>query len=200
MTDSIKKVLIVDDDRINLLQLKKILEKDYNILTASNGIDALKILKEGVSNQVSAVILDIIMPGMNGYAVLKTMREDIDLAQIPVLAVSCQENSDDKELKTLSLGAIDYVLKPYNPLIIKYRLSNIIYLHETSNYIYQVQHDSLTGLYNQKGFFKAVHERLIKTNDKYDMICSDIKKFKLVDDLYGAEIGDKLLIHCAEVF
>lgn len=140
------------------------------------------------------------MPGMNGYAVLKTMREDIDLAQIPVLAVSCQENSDDKELKTLSLGAIDYVTKPYNPLIIKYRLSNIIYLHETSNYIYQVQHDSLTGLYNQKGFFKAVHERLIKTNDKYDMICSDIKKFKLVDDLYGAEIGDKLLIHCAEVF
>lgn len=191
---SIKNILVVDDNKVNRQILSKILSMDYNIIEAENGEDALLILREKYES-ISVILLDIVMPVLDGYEVLRQMREDANLSQIPVIVASGQ-NSEDAEVKALSLGANDYILKPYKPDIIKHRVSNTIYLRETATFVNTVQNDSLTGVYGKEYFYMQTYE-ILQNNPqkKYDLICFDVERFKLVNDMYGMQIGDKLLKH-----
>lgn len=198
-----RTLLLVDDNAINLKILTKILRDDYNLITADNGQKALDILLAAGVNSISAVVLDIVMPVMDGYEVLRRMRSDNNLMKIPVIVASAQDEShkDNKELLALSLGANDYLTKPYNPEIIKHRIANTIYLRETAAFVNTVQTDSLTGLLSRDYFYLRVDEILKSNPDKkYDMICCDIERFKLVKDLYGVDTGNQLLKGCADIF
>lgn len=191
---SLKNILIVDDNRVNRRILGKILGGEYHVLEAENGQEALSVLREN-DESISVVLLDIVMPVLDGYEVLRRMRADPLLSKIPVIVESGQ-NTEDAEVKALSLGANDYILKPYKPEIIRHRVANTIFLKETSAFFNSVQHDALTGLYGKDYFYLKVGETLRNNpQKKYDLICFDIDRFKLVNDMYGMPLGDDLLKH-----
>lgn len=193
-----RTILVVDDSKINRNILCKILGDEYSILQAENGEDAMSVLNKN-SDIISVVLLDIVMPVLNGYDVLERMHSDSILSKIPVIVTSAQDSREAEE-KALSLGANDFIIKPYFPTIIKHRVANTIYLRETAAFVNSVQYDSLTGLYS-KEYFYLLAEDIIRKNpdEQYDIICCDVERFKLVNDLYGTKTGDELLKFLASI-
>ncbi len=120
-------ILIVDDSRFNRLLLLEILNNEYRTLEASDGAEALRILEE--QSDISLVLLDIVMPVKDGYEVLKEMSASAKLSAIPVIVVTSIANVDN-EVKTLDLGAVDMVFKPYDPRVMKQRIKNVLKMKE----------------------------------------------------------------------
>lgn len=191
-------ILIVDDKEINRDFLVELLRDDYEILEASNGKEAMDILDDD-RYKVSVVILDIIMPVMNGYDVLKSMKQKRYLPKIPVIVTSI-EGDEESELKALSMGASDFFRKPYNPVIVQKRIENIILLRESAALINSLQKDSLTGVYTFEYFNEKVSRSLNSIEgEKHAIIYSDMQNFQLLKDLYGEKTGDSLLVYMAKV-
>jgi signal transduction histidine kinase/DNA-binding response OmpR family regulator len=115
-------VLIIDDEKINLAALTHILSPEYTIYTANNGRYGVTLAKE---NLPDVILLDILMPEMDGYETLSLLQSDEATRGIPVIFVTGLGNNEDEE-KGLNLGAADYITKPFNPAIIKMRLRNLI--------------------------------------------------------------------------
>ena len=104
-------------------------------------------------------------------------------------------------MRALSLGASDFLTKPYNPLIIKQRIANLIKLRDTARMMHRVERDSITQILNKEAFYQRATDIIQKNADKkYDIICSDIENFKLVNDLFGSQTGDELLHHFALIW
>lgn len=113
-------VLIVDDKKINIEMLSSILKDDYRLMAAINGETALKLLQ---TRKPDIVMLDIFMPGLNGFDVLQYMKSQEKLSTIPVIIVSGEHNVKIEE-KGLSMGAVDYIRKPYNATVVRYKVRN----------------------------------------------------------------------------
>lgn len=110
---------------------------------------------------ISAILLDVVMPVMDGYQVLELLKNDKELDAIPVIVMT--SNGDvQSELKALKLGANDFLVKPFEAAIIKQRLKNMIQLSETASLRNAVERDSLTGVYNKATFYDKVHEFLLE--------------------------------------
>lgn len=187
-----RTVLVVDDNELNRQVLHKILETEYSVLEAENGEAALNLLLT-TDESICAVLLDILMPVMDGFEVLKKMSNDVKLSQIPVI-VTTGSNNNETEERALSLGANDFIAKPYRPSIIMLRLKNTVNLRETAAMVNSVERDSLTGVYTKEFFYKKVNTLLHSDLAvHYDIICSDIEHFKVVNELFGETTGDKLL-------
>lgn len=195
-----KTVLVVDDSTTNRSILCDILHSDYTVIQAENGIQALTKLKRQ-DKKVDAIILDIIMPEMDGYEFMNKIKQDKTLSQIPVIILT--EKSDrDTEKKVLESGAWDFVPKPYDAEIIKLRLKNVIarsqvsLLKELNNVM---NYDPLTEIYSKNKFFSA-SKALLKANpDKqFAFLRLDIDRFKLINSFFGTAYGDRLLKHVAK--
>lgn len=195
-----KTVLVVDDSTTNRSILCDILHSDYTVIQAENGIQALTMLKKQ-DKKVDAIILDIIMPEMDGYEFMDKIKHDKTLSQIPVIILT--EKSDrDTEKKVLESGAWDFVPKPYDAEIIKLRLKNVIarsqvsLLKELNNVM---NYDPLTEIYSKNKFFSA-SKALLKANpDKqFAFLRLDIDRFKLINSFFGTAYGDRLLKHVAK--
>ena len=111
-------LLVVDDQEIDREILSNILGVDYHVLTAKNGKQALDIV-DRKGHILAAILLDIIMPVMDGYEVLQQLHEDEEASEIPVLVMS-QENTEESELKALTMGASDFITKPYHASVLKH--------------------------------------------------------------------------------
>lgn len=186
-----KDILVVDDNEINREMLVEILKDKYNVLQVENGREALELLKgrEGIA----LILLDVMMPVMDGYAFLDKIKEDKELSLIPVIVLT-QGNSEEDEIKALAHGATDFVPKPYRPQVILHRIESIINLRETAAMVNQLRYDRLTGIYTKEYFYQKVQDRLQENPDKdYCIVCSNIDNFKLFNDVYGVEAGDELL-------
>lgn len=193
-----RTILIVDDEIVNRKILGKLLEDQYELLYACDGKEALEILSMH-TDSISVVILDIIMPIMNGYDVLSEMQKDEKMSKIPVI-VSSQKDNDEDEIKALVLGAQDFIAKPYKVDIIRHRLENIIKLRETAAIVNKTQKDELTGLYNKQFFIQKVQELLgDNADERYDLLCIGVERFKLINDTYGIRHGDRVLQHIANL-
>lgn len=193
-------IMIVDDKDINRDFLVELLIDDYEILEASNGIEAMEFLDKE-ANRISAIILDIVMPEMDGYEVLGAMKQKKYLPRIPVI-VTTIDGDEESEIKALSMGASDFLRKPYNPVIVEKRLENIILLKESSALINHLQKDRLTGVYTVEHFNDKVRDALDNVengNQKYAIIYSDMENFQLLKDLYSEHTGDSLLVYMAKV-
>lgn len=191
-------VLIVDEDKINRNVLAKILQDEYTIILAGNATEALKILKTN-HKRIAAIIIDLEMKTMNGYEVLEKIHGTSDYSKIPIIA-SSQLGSEEEEEKALVLGAHDFISKPYNPQIIKRRLSNTIELMEAVKVVNLVIKDDLTPLHNKQYFMTETRERFLEfPENEYDIICLDIDQFKMVNDSYGMAMGDKILYKLGEL-
>lgn len=196
-----KKILIVEDERINREILRSILADQYDVLEAENGEVALSILKQ--QGSVAIILLDIGMPVMDGYTFLSVVKKDISLSAIPII-VTTQSDGDNDEVVALSLGATDYVVKPYKPQVILHRIANLISLssmQKTMALVSVLKTDQLTGLYSRQYYYQCVRDVLIANPDKkYDIICSDIEGFKFINDAFGTDAADRLLCIIAELY
>ncbi|MEG1448384.1 MAG: EAL domain-containing protein [Oscillospiraceae bacterium] len=192
-----KYILVVDDNEVNRKILYRILSDTYNILQASNGKEALDVIEKYGEN-ISLILLDLLMPVMDGYHFIERQQQIPLLKSIPVM-ITTQKDSDKDEIEALSKGAADFLTKPYNAALIKHRVANIIKLRETAAFVNVVEHDGLTGLYNKEAFYERVSQKLAHRDikDEYDIICMDIENFKLVNDMFGEKEGDKLLCYVA---
>ncbi|MBS7009364.1 EAL domain-containing protein [Anaerostipes sp.] len=194
-----KKVLVVEDNQMNRQLLCEILASDYDVLEAENGKEALEVLKQ-YGEGISLILLDIVMPVMDGYTFLSVMKADKAYSSIPVI-VTTQNDAESDELSALSHGAADFVAKPYRPQIILHRAAGIINLRETAAVVNQVKFDRLTGLYSKEFFYQLIRDALMRNPEgQYDIICSDIENFKLVNDVFGAPAGDHLLCGVARMY
>jgi PleD family two-component response regulator len=120
--DKKNTVLIVDDEHVNLNILTHILEKDYTIHTAADGEGAIEKAKELLPD---LILLDIVMPGTDGYATLIKLKEIEETKDIPVIFITGLSQPEEEE-KGLTLGAADYILKPFSAKIIKLRVEHQI--------------------------------------------------------------------------
>lgn len=142
-----KQILIVEDNILNRAMLSEILSDEYQVLEAENGQVALDTLKQHRDN-IALILLDVMMPVMDGYTFLDRMKEDEELTLIPVIVMT-QSDSEADELNALAHGATDFVPKPYRPQVILHRVASIIKLRETAAIVNQLQCDRLTGLYSK---------------------------------------------------
>ena len=119
-------ILIVDDENSNIMTLSHILNPDYAVMAAKNGANAIKAAQKHLPD---VILLDIIMPDMDGYAVIAALKESEKTMNIPVIFITGLSDADDEE-KGLNLGAVDYITKPFSPALVKIRVLNQIKLIE----------------------------------------------------------------------
>ena len=193
-----KRILVVEDNDLNRAMLCEILSGEYSVLEACNGQEALDMLKKS-QDSVSLILLDVMMPVMDGYHFLDRLRAEPELSLIPVIVMT-QGSSEEDEVSALAHGATDFVPKPYRPQVILHRVASLIKLRETAAMVNQFQYDRLTGLYSKEFFYRKVRERLDANPEQaYTILCTNIENFKLYNDAFGRRAGDRLLKKVADV-
>lgn len=193
-----KQILVVEDNELNREILCAILKESYQVLQAENGQAALALLRRQ-GEEISLILLDVVMPKMDGYALLDILRGDPVLSSIPVI-VTTQSNSEEDEVTALSHGATDFVPKPYRPQVILHRVASLINLRENAAIVNLLQYDRLTGVYTREFFYRKLRERLDANPDKsYCIVCANVENFKLFNDTFGVREGDRLLRAIADI-
>ena len=186
-----RSILIVDDDHIAKEILGAMLKDQYEVIYAENGAVALDIIKRD-KLKLSLVILDLHMPEMDGYSLLKLLRSDNELRRIPVIVLTSEKGA---EVESLRLGAADFITKPFDlPEVICARVSHSIELAEDSVIIHETERDELTGLFHKEFFFQY-GKRLDEQNNNMpmDAVMIDINRFHVVNELYGRRYGNMIL-------
>ena len=191
-----KRVLIVEDEKINRLILEKIIGDKYEVLYACNGIDAINVLKE--NKNVSLILLDLIMPLMDGLSFMKEIKKYNLLKNIPIIVITSEK---ENEVECLNLGAYDFIKKPFEKgEVILARISRAIELYEDRKLLIATERDNLTNLVTKKYFFEYIKEfNKNNINKKMDAIVINVRKFHLVNELYGYDVGDELLIKISDI-
>jgi diguanylate cyclase (GGDEF)-like protein len=185
-------ILLVDDEEVIKRKLIDVISDEYNILDASNGKEALDILAENVG-KVSVIVLDLIMPVMDGFQFMDEFKTHQEYANIPVIVATSNEDWRSEQ-KCLEAGVWDFVMKPYNPLLLRFRIKNAI---EKSRMII-AEKDAVTGLYTKFKFYQEVRKMLLEVTDKtFAFIRLDIDRFKMINNFYGIKEGDRLLVNVA---
>ena len=189
-------VLIVDDEAINRELLGNILEKEYRVVFASNGKEALEIIHRD-KDILSLVLLDLLMPELSGFDVLKNLKEDGLITELPVVVLTSEKSS---EIESLRLGAADFLTKPYDlPEVILARVSHSIQLFENSKLIHATEFDKLTLLYSPDFFFEYASQYDQRFPDKVmDALVINFTRFHLLNQLKGRNFGDEILTAMAD--
>ncbi|MCL1816995.1 MAG: diguanylate cyclase [Clostridiales bacterium] len=186
-------VLIVDDENMNILALSHILDPEYTVYAAKNGSKALAAAQKHLPD---VILLDVIMPEMDGYEVISALKSSEATLNIPVIFVTGLNNVTDEE-KGLSLGAVDYISKPFSPAIVKLRVNNQMKILNQLRTIERLtQCDQLTKIYNRRGFDNRMNMewvRAVRENAVISVLMLDIDNFKAYNDTYGHQQGDVAL-------
>lgn len=190
------KVLIVEDDSVQRELFSAALSADYDILTAITGASALQ-----QANNADLVLLDAGLPDMDGVTVCRTLKQDKDLADIPVVFITARASSDD-HIAGLAAGAVDYVTKPVNLEILKARVKIYVSLKNQRDALTKLAtQDGLTGIPNRRSFDAALKRewgRLARTGQPLSVILLDVDHFKQFNDTYGHGEGDVCLKRVAK--
>ena len=186
-----RQILIVDDEQVNRELLGAILSDEYEIIYAENGQEAVSRMKE-YSQILSLVLLDLIMPVMDGMEVLRTIREDEALRSIPVIVITADRQA---EVESLSLGAIDFIPKPFPRMeVVRARILRTIELSEDREIINSTERDPLTGLYNREFFYRYAEQFDQHHMDMpMDAIVIDVNHFHMINERFGSDYGDSVL-------
>lgn len=200
MTTDLSKptVLIVDDDFINKEILAHGLQNDYRILQASSGIEALEIAEAEVPD---TVLLDIVMPDMDGYEVCRKLKTSRRTQKVPII-FSTSKCSDEDEVLGLTMGASDYITKPFNMALVRARVRNQVLLKQKTDLLEQLASiDGLTEVPNRRYFdevFEQEWRRAMRSEYPIAVAMVDIDCFKQFNDNYGHTAGDDCLTTVAK--
>ncbi len=189
-----ERVLIVDDERLNINVLVDLLGADYDTMVAKNGLQALKRAQS--TTRPDLILLDIMMPDMDGYEVCRILKGDLRTKDIPVVFVTALNQVGDEE-KGLELGAIDYISKPISPALVRLRVRNHLSLKRQREILSNLANlDGMTGIPNRRQFDQQLehHWRHALSNGiPLSLILMDIDLFKSYNDNFGHVAGDDCL-------
>ncbi|CAH0178283.1 Phytochrome-like protein cph2 [Massilia sp. Bi118] len=188
-----QKVLIADDDPISRQVLADLLKPEYTVLLAKNGEQALERAQRHAPD---LVLLDVMMPDMDGYEVLRRLRADPQTAHITVIFVSGLNRPED-EANGLKLGAADYIAKPYNATVVMARVALHLQLVRQRRMLERLANvDGLTELANRRRFdelYAVEWQRAQRNGRPLSLALLDIDAFKQYNDHYGHPAGDRAL-------
>jgi len=193
-------ILAVDDAKDTLMLLEfDLAEEDYSIFTAESGVLALDILAE---QTIDLILLDMHMPGISGLEMLQKLKAHATFINIPVIMLSASDD-EDQIVAALELGADDYVTKPYIPKVLLARIrTSLRLLEKTLELENLARTDFLTGI-NNRGCFDELANNAVSQakRNNFPLIVAmfDIDFFKAINDNYGHEMGDRVLINFANV-
>jgi len=192
-----RRILIVEDELINQEILRMILQDTYEIVFASNGSEAMEAARTG-SDTLSLILLDLNLPDMHGLEVLRVLKSDLAISRVPVIVMTAEK---DAEVESLTLGAIDFIPKPYpQPGVILARILRTIELSEDRDIIRWTERDQLTGLYNREYFYHYAEQYDIYHKElPTDAIVLDVNHFHMINERHGRHHGDKVLRQIGEI-
>ncbi|MGP1408348.1 putative bifunctional diguanylate cyclase/phosphodiesterase [Selenomonas sp.] len=197
-------MMIVDDEEMHRAVLAQFFQAEYELLEATNGRDVMALLAE---KRVDVILLDLVMPGMDGFALLAALKRDERLAAIPVI-VTTAGSERAAEVRAMEMGAADFITKPYHPAIVCCRVKNVMARMENEwrkleqaareRQILEMRHhievDALTGIYNRETFYEKTVELLQQNSGmRYNLLYFDINCFKIINDLFHVETGNLIL-------
>jgi diguanylate cyclase (GGDEF)-like protein len=188
------KILLVDDSTTNLRILGAILSPDYDILVAISGGTALEIARD--PEPPDLILLDVQMPEMDGYTVCQILKEDDLTRNIPVIFITAVDGSQ-AETKGFELGAVDYITKPYSPLVVRARVGTQVALKQRTDLLETMAFlDGLTGISNRRQFDRQLEKEwslMMRRSAPLSLLLIDIDYFKRYNDHYGHGAGDDCL-------
>ncbi|MBK7900586.1 MAG: diguanylate cyclase [Azonexus sp.] len=186
-----QRVLVVEDEKINRTVLVALLKDDYQVILAKTGEQALERLAS--DDQIDVVLLDVLMPDMDGYEVLRHIKDGDATREIPVIFLTALNSTNDEE-KGLRLGASDYIGKPFSPAIVKARVSNLArFVRQRKLLETLAGRDGLTEIPNRRAFDQALLQeiaRSLRNGQSFGLALVDVDYFKQYNDHYGHAAGD----------
>ena len=193
-----EKILIVDDSLLQATQLKAIIDDEYDVTIAQTAEDGLRRASD---EDFSLILLDVVMPEMDGFTLLKKLQEEIITQSVPVILITSLADAVNEQ-HGLILGAVDYITKPYIPLIVKARVNTHVKLYRYRRQIEeQSMTDQLTGVANRRRYDRYSltkwHEAA-RLKVPFSVCMFDIDHFKMYNDTFGHPAGDKVIAAIAK--
>jgi len=190
-------ILIIDDDVLNIMSLTHLLSDEFNVFTERSGSSALQAAKDILPD---VILLDVVMPDMNGFEVITALKEDDSTKDIPVIFVTGLNNTKDEE-QGLILGAADYINKPFSSYIVKLRIRNQLKLSSQIRTILELSTiDPVTSFSLRKSFYSVIDvewRRASRTNSSLGFAIFNIDNFSQYNEKHGHQKGDELLGYLA---
>jgi len=187
------KILIVEDSKLNQEVLRRILKKEYALDLAQDGLEALEKIR---ADNPDLILLDIVLPGKNGFEILTELRKCDSTRSIPVIIISGMSKPDE-EVKGLQLGAVDYITKPFHEVVVKARVETQVRILKQMRIIENFGFiDTLTNIPNRRQFDQfMVREwnRAMREKKPVSILMIDVDHFKIYNDTYGHQQGDVAL-------
>ena len=194
-------VLVVDDSMVFRKQMQNMLENMFfNVITVAHGEEALGILP--TKPNITLILTDYHMPVMDGLQLTYEVRKTHDKNSIAILAVSSNKDNEVNAL-FLKTGANDFITKPFSKEEFSCRINNTIEALENIQIVTNhANRDYLTGLYNRRYFFEAMAQYEVEAAEKgeqFAVAMLDIDHFKKINDTYGHDVGDKVIVSLSEI-
>ena len=191
-------ILIIDDSPVQAKMLKSILEDDYTITLANTAEAGLECARNG---SFCLVLLDVVMPGMDGFGLLKRLQEEVVTQHTPGILITSLSDVEHEE-RGLTLGAVDYITKPYHPPIVRARIHTQVKLYRYQQQIeLRAMLDPMTGISNRRSYDACCHQKwqdAIRLGLPLSLCMMDIDKFKVYNDTFGHPAGDKVICSVAQ--
>lgn len=185
--------MVVDDQPINIQVMHQIFTGEYQVFMATNGQQALNLCK---TNPPDLVLLDIVMPQMDGYEVCRQLKADSSTRDIPVIFVTAHSEADQETLG-LELGAVDFITKPVIPAVVRARVKTHVTLKQQSDLLRKMVFlDGLLGVFNRRYFDQQIDTewaRAQRSGTPLSVLMLDVDYFKRYNDTYGHLAGDDCL-------
>ncbi|KKO46448.1 hypothetical protein WG68_03750 [Arsukibacterium ikkense] len=192
-----QQVLIIDDQKTNLKILGDILRPDVDIMLAQS---AEQGLRKAITLQPDLILLDVIMPEVDGFELIKSLKHHAQTSAIPVIFITALSDTNHEE-QGLRLGACDYIYKPFHASIVQARVRLHLQLARQRKLLEQLAHiDPLTGIANRRKYDQVLQQlwrTAIRQHSNLAIIMLDIDHFKEYNDHYGHAAGDKILFQVA---
>lgn len=187
------RLLIVDDQPVNIQALHRVFADDCQVLMATEGARALQICRD---RHPDLVLLDVQMPGMDGHELCAELKADPLLRAIPIIFVTAQNRPED-ETRALDAGAADFITKPFNPTVVRARVRTQLTLKAQADLLRELAFiDGLTGVHNRRHFderFIAEARRAQRSRSPLAIVLADVDHFKRYNDALGHLAGDDCL-------
>jgi diguanylate cyclase (GGDEF)-like protein len=198
MSDARPSILIADDTPENLELLGYLLGGDYKIFLAATGQEAVAL---ALAHSPDLILMDVLMPGMDGFEACRQIKADVRTADIPVIFVTAIDQ-DAEETRGLELGAIDFISKPFSPRMVRVRIQNHMKLKQQRDLLGRLSFlDGMTGISNRRRFDQVLDmewRRHIRSRSPLSLIMMDIDFFKAFNDTTGHLQGDDCLRKVAQ--
>ena len=187
-------VLVIDDEPLNIMVLSQALSPWYRVKAATSGADGIRVAAS--DDPPDLILLDIAMPGMDGYEVCDQLKSNHATKQIPVIFITARNSTED-EADGLERGAVDYITKPFSLPIVMARIRNQLLLKIKTDMLEQlVSIDSLTEVANRRRFDEMLDQewrRSVRNESPLSIIMIDVDYFKALNDSFGHAAGDVCL-------